>query len=496
MFTGTSNRPPPETPESMSLSSHIATQIYSNFAFAPTAEQKKLIDALAEYLTSGDESAVFLINGYAGTGKTTVIGALVRTLRQMELPCVLMAPTGRAAKVMSRYAGAEAYTIHKTIYRERTAGGAEGSKFDLNFNKSHDTLYLIDEASMLTGRAATLTGEGAAFGTGDLIEDMFDYIRLGRNNKVILVGDQAQLPPVGYDYSPALSPEYMAKYGTVWNFTLSEVVRQQGDSGILYNATEIRGMIEAGFADIPQFSVDFPDVVRLDGRELIDEIDSCYGRYGQSETAIITRSNKRANHYNQGVRRTILDYDEEIGSGDMLMVVMNNYHYVERDPHAKMDFIANGDIARVHRIYKTREKYGFHFAYAELEFPDYDDYSLECWLLLDVLHSDAPSLSREQQSRLFLAVEQEYAEIKQKGKRYKAVLGDEFYSALQVKFAYAITCHKAQGGQWAAIFLDVMLFGDELMTLELLRWLYTAVTRATKRLYLVNYDERFFVENE
>lgn len=480
----------------MSLSSHIATQIYSNFAFTPTAEQKKLIDALAEYLTSGDESAVFLINGYAGTGKTTVTGALVRTLRQMELPCVLMAPTGRAAKVMSRYAGAEAYTIHKTIYRERTVGGAEGSKFDLNFNKSHDTLYLIDEASMLTGRAASLSGEWATFGTGDLIEDMFDYIRLGRNNKVILVGDQAQLPPVGYDNSPALNPEYMAKYGTVWNFTLSEVVRQQSDSGILYNATEIRGMIEAGFAGIPRFSVDFPDMVRIDGRELIDEIDTCYGRYGQSETAIITRSNKRANHYNQGVRRTILDYDEEIGSGDMLMVVKNNYRYVERDPNAKMDFIANGDIARVHRIYKTREKYGFHFAYAELEFPDYDDYSLECWLLLDVLHSDAPSLSREQQSRLFLAVEQDYAEIKQKGKRYKAVLGDEFYSALQVKFAYAITCHKAQGGQWSAIFLDVMLFGDELMTLELLRWLYTAVTRATERLYLVNYDERFFVENE
>ncbi|WP_298061992.1 AAA family ATPase [uncultured Rikenella sp.] len=479
----------------MSLSSHIAIQIYGNFAFAPTEEQKKLIDALGEYLASGDESAVFLINGYAGTGKTTVIGALVRTLRQMEIPCVLMAPTGRAAKVMSRYAGAEAYTIHKTIYRERTAGGAEGGHFDLNFNKSHDTLYIIDEASMLTGRAA-FGGEGAVFGTGDLIEDMFDYIRLGRNNKVILVGDQAQLPPVGYDHSPALDPAYMGKYGTVWNFTLSEVVRQQDGSGILHNATEIRSLIEAGVAGIPRFRTDFPDIKRLESSELIDEIDSCYGRYGQAETAIVTRSNKRANHYNQGVRRTILDYDEEIGSGDMLMVVKNNYHYVEGDPNARMDFIANGDIARVHRIYKTQEKYGFRFAYAELEFPDYDDYRLECWLLLDVLYSDAPSLSREQQSRLFLAVEQDYAEITQKGKRYKAVLGDEFFCALQVKFAYAITCHKAQGGQWSAIFLDVMLFGEEPMTLELLRWLYTAVTRATERLYLVNYDDRFFVENE
>lgn len=478
----------------MSLSSHISTQIYNNFPFTPTDEQKKLIDRLGEYLASGDESAVFLINGYAGTGKTSVIGALVRTLGRMEVPCVLMAPTGRAAKVMGRYAGAEACTIHKTIYRERTAGGAEGSRFDLNFNKAHDTLYIVDEASMLTGRAATaFGGEGATFGTGDLIEDMFDYIRLGRNNKVILVGDAAQLPPVGYASSPALDPVYMAKYGTVWEGSLSEVVRQQDDSGILHNATGIRRMIEGGLPGIPQFDLRFPDVVRIDGRELIDEIDSCYGRYGRSETAVVTRSNKRANHYNQGIRRTILDGDGEIGAGDMLMVVKNNYHYVERDPNARMDFIANGDIARVHRIYKTRERYGFRFAYAELEFPDYDDYRLECWLLLDVLYSDAPSLSREQQARLFLAVEQDYAEIKQKGKRYKAVLGDEYFCALQVKFAYAITCHKAQGGQWSAIFLDAMLFGEEPMTLELLRWLYTAVTRATERLYLVNYDDRFFL---
>ena len=480
----------------MSLSSHIATQIYANFAFTPTAEQKKLIEALSEYLSSGDESALFIINGYAGTGKTTVIGALVRTLRALEYPCVLMAPTGRAAKVMGRYAEAEAYTIHKTIYRERTVGGAEGSRFELNFNKAHDTLYIVDEASMLTSRTVSLQDEATSFGSGDLIEDMFDYIRLGRNNKVILVGDQAQLPPVGFDRSPALDPHHMAKYGTVWNFTLSEVVRQQNDSGILYNATAIRALIAGGRADIPQFDLDFPDIVRLDGRELIDEIDTCYGRYGQSETAVITRSNKRANHYNQGIRRTILDYDDEIGSGDMVMVVKNNYHYVERDPQAKMNFIANGDIARVHRIYRTRERYGFHFAYGELVFPDYDDYRLECWLLLDVLHSDAPSLSRDQQAQLFRAVEADYAEITQKGKRYKAVMSDDYFCALQVKFAYAITCHKAQGGQWSAIFLDVMLFGEEMMTLELLRWLYTAVTRATERLYLVNYDARFFPDEE
>lgn len=474
----------------MSLSRHIASQIYSNFAFAPTTEQKKIIDGLGDYLTSQDSEAIFLMNGYAGTGKTSVIGALVKTLEHLELNYVLMAPTGRAAKVMSRYAGSEAFTIHKKIYRERAIGAEGNSRFDLSFNRSHDTIYIVDEASMLTGSAAM--GEGSLFGSGNLLDDMFDYIRQGRNNRVIIVGDKAQLPPVHYDYSPALNPDYLSNYGTVWYYTLSEVVRQESESGILYNATKVREMIEEEFADIPQFELRFDDVSAVTGPDLIDEIDTAYGRYGQSEVAIVTRSNKRANHYNQGIRRTILDYDEEVSSGDMLMVVKNNYHYVEQDENAKMDFIANGDIARVRRIYKTEERHGFRFAYAELEFPDYDDYNLECWILLDTLHSDAPGLTREQSNRLFLSVEQDYKDIKQKPKRYKAVIGDEFYGALQVKFAYAITAHKAQGGQWSAIFLDAMLFGQEPMTLELLRWLYTAITRATEKLYLVNYDERFF----
>lgn len=473
----------------MSLSRHIAIQIYSYFAFTPTEEQKKLIERLGEYLTSQDSEAVFVINGYAGTGKTTIIGALVRTLKSLDIKAVLMAPTGRAAKVMSRYAETEAFTIHKKIYRERGAGGVDGSKFELNFNRSNDTIYIIDEASMLTGSQGM--GDGSIFGSGNLIDDLFDYVRTGRNNRIIIVGDQAQLPPVYYDSSPALNARYMSNYGNVWEFTLSETVRQEEGSGILHNATKIRRMIESGSTGIPKFDTGFPDVRAIRGNDLIEELDSCYGRYGQAQTTVITRSNKRANHYNQGIRRTILDHDEELSSGDMLMVVKNNYHYVEQDKDAKMPFIANGDVAQVRRIYQTEERYGFRFALAELEFPDYDDYRMECWVLLDVLYSDAPGLSKEQNERLFRAVEEDYADIKQKAKRYKTILGDEFYSALQVKFAYAITAHKAQGGQWSAVFLDVMLFGNEEMTLELLRWLYTAVTRATERLYLVNYDSRF-----
>lgn len=468
----------------MSLTEHIAFQIYGNFAFEPTADQKKLIEALAQYLTSGDPEAVFLLNGYAGTGKTTVIGALVQTLARMEIPTVLMAPTGRAAKVMGQYACREAFTIHKKIYRERAAG-----RFELNYNKSNDTVFIIDEASMLTHSTSS---EGATFGSGDLLEDLFTYIRNGNNNKIILVGDQAQLPPVHYDYSPALDPGYMTRYGNIWDFGLSEVVRHQSESGILANATQIREMIEAGYADIPLLETDFPDIIPIGGQDLIDELDTCYGRYGTAGTAIVTRSNKRANHYNQGIRRSVLYHEEEVSSGDMLMVVKNNYHYAEADPDAKMDFIANGDVARVRRIYNTEEKYGFRFALAELEFPDYDDYRMECRILLDVLYSEAPALTREQSNQLFEAVEREYAGIGQKPKRYKAVLSDEYFAALQVKFAYAFTAHKAQGGQWPAVFIDTMLFGQEPMTLDLLRWLYTAVTRATERLYLVNFDQRFF----
>ncbi len=315
-------------PTPMSVTDHIASQIYGNFAFTPTADQKILIDRLAQYLGSEDSEALLVVNGYAGTGKTSVIGALVQALRALEIPCVLLAPTGRAAKVMSRYAGTQAYTIHKRIYRERTSG--EESRFELDFNRSNDTIYIIDEASMLTGPQGM--GEGSPFGSGNLIDDLMDYVRMGRGNRVIIVGDGAQLPPVHYDHSPALDPGYMSNYGTVWDVTLSEVVRQEGGSGILHNATLVREMIESGEIGIPRFNTDFEDITAISGHELIEEIERCYGRYGKEGTAIICRSNKRAGQYNQGIRRTILDYEEELSTGDMLMVVRNNYHYTERDP--------------------------------------------------------------------------------------------------------------------------------------------------------------------
>ncbi len=470
------------------LSLHIATQIYEYFVFEPTSEQKKVIEGLAEYLTSSDSSAIFVLNGYAGTGKTTLLGALVRTLRGMGVKQVLLAPTGRAAKVLEAKAGERASTIHKHIYRERVRG--EESLFELNFNRNNDTLYLIDEASMLVGAS----GESSQFGTGDLIDDLLTFIHQGNDNRVLFVGDGAQLPPVGYDTSPALDPRYMGRYGDVWYHTLSEVVRHEGASAILRNATAIRRSIEERRADIPRFELSAPEVTSINGYELIEEIETCYGRYGQDQTAIITRSNKRANRYNEGIRRTILDHDQEICSGDVLMVVKNNYHYAELDPSAPMSFIANGDTARVRKLFRTAERYGLRFGYAELTFPDYDDYTLECWLLLDTLASESPSLTREQSARLFMAVEADYAHIARKADRYKKVMTDEFYCALQVKFAYAVTCHKAQGGEWSAVFLDSVLLGPEPMTLDLMRWLYTAITRATERLYLVNYDPRFLPE--
>lgn len=473
------------------LNTYIAGQIYAKISFGATLSQKKVVEKLSEYLSSSDYSRIFVLNGYAGTGKTTLISALVAVLRETGVKSVLLAPTGRAAKVLTRYSGQQAFTIHKRIYRQRTNADYE-SKYSLDMNKEQGAVFIVDEASMLSDSS----GDGQIFGSGSLLEDLITYVRKGRDCRLILVGDNAQLPPVGADYSPALEPSALLHYGDVTYTSMDDVVRQSVESGILFNATMVRCMLENNLCEIPRFDLSRPDIEAIDGGEFLEKLQDCYDTYGRDETIVVTRSNKRANRFNEGVRRYILSAEEAIESGDMLMVVKNNYHYTERDPQARMPFIANGDLARVHRIYRTRERYGFRFAYVELEFPDYDDYSLECWVLLDVLHSDAPSLSREQQGRLFRAVEQEYAEISQKGKRYKAVLGDDFFCALQVKFAYAITCHKAQGGQWSAIFLDVALFGPEGMTLELLRWLYTAVTRATERLYLVNYDDRFFVENE
>ena len=469
------------------FSTHIATQIYGKICFETTSGQKKIIEKLSEYLSGDDFSRIFVLNGYAGTGKTTLIAALVGALKEVGIKPVLLAPTGRAAKVLARYAGEKALTIHKRIYRERTNADYE-SKFTLNPNPERGAVFIVDEASMLSDT----TSGGAVFGSGSLLSDLVDYVRSGRGCRLILVGDSAQLPPVGSDFSPALDPSTLSAYGDVDYATLDEVVRQESESGILFNATLLRCMLENGLCEIPHFDLNYPDIEALEGGEFLEKLQDCYDRYGRDETIVITRSNRRANRYNEGIRRNVLYAEEEIESRDMLMIVKNNYYFPEHTENCPMNFIANGDIARLKRIRRFEEFYGFRFADAVVEFPDYEDTEIECKLLLDTLTSESPSLTREESSRLFYEVEKDYTEIRSKLKRFREIRENPHFNALQIKFSYAVTCHKAQGGQWRAVFVDRCLFGEEPMTRDLLRWLYTALTRATEKLYLVNFDKSFY----
>ncbi len=469
------------------LSTHISHQIYAKLSFDATNNQKKIIEKLSEWLADDDFSSIFLLNGYAGTGKTTIIAAFVAALRELGIKPVLLAPTGRAAKVLSRYSGYEAHTIHKRIYRERSITDYE-SKFSLDYNREKGAIFIVDEASMLSSSSA----EGATFGSGNLLDDLVEYVRSGKGCRLMLVGDDAQLPPVGDDFSPALDPSELRHYGSVAYATMNEVVRQSHDSGILFNATMLRCMLENRIYEIPRFDMSHPDFRRIEGGELIEELQDCYDRFGRDETIVITRSNKRANRFNEGIRRHTLSAEEEIESGDMLMVVKNNYYFAERDEQSPMSFIANGDVVRLRRIRRFEEFYGFRFVEASVEFPDYDNYEMELKLLLDTITSESPSLTREQSHQLFIEVERDYEDIKAKAKRYRAIRENPHFNALQIKFAYAVTCHKSQGGQWSAVFIDRALFGDEPMSKDMLRWLYTAITRATERVYLVNFDERFF----
>lgn len=469
------------------FSTHIATQIYGKICFETTSGQKKIIEKLSEYLAADDFSRIFVLNGYAGTGKTTLIAALVGALKEVGIKPVLLAPTGRAAKVLARYAGEKALTIHKRIYRERTNADYE-SKFTLNPNPERGAVFIVDEASMLSDT----TSGGAVFGSGSLLSDLVDYVRSGRGCRLILVGDSAQLPPVGSDFSPALDPSTLSAYGEVEYATLDEVVRQESESGILFNATLVRCMLENGLCEIPHFDLNYPDIEALEGGEFLEKLQDCYDRYGRDETIVITRSNRRANRYNEGIRRNVLYAEEEIESRDMLMIVKNNYYFPEHTENFPMNFIANGDIARLKRIRRFEEFYGFRFVDAVVEFPDYEDTEIECKLLLDTLTSESPSLTREESSRLFYEVEKDYTEIRSKLKRFREIRENPHFNALQIKFSYAVTCHKAQGGQWRAVFVDRCLFGEEPMTRDLLRWLYTALTRATERLYLVNFDKSFY----
>ena len=469
------------------LSTRIATQIYGKICFETTPGQKKIIEKLSEYLSDSDFSKIFVLNGYAGTGKTTLVGALVGALKAEGVKPILLAPTGRAAKVLARYSGEKALTIHKRIYRQRTNADYE-SKFSLNLNPERGAVFIVDEASMLSDT----TVSGSIFGSGSLLSDLIDYVRSGRGCRLILVGDSAQLPPVGSDFSPALDPATMSAYGEVVYGTMDEVVRQESESGILFNATLVRCMLEQGLCEIPRLEMSFPDIEAVEGGEFLEKLQDCYERYGRDETIVITRSNRRANRYNEGIRRNVLYAEEEIESNDMLMVVKNNYYFPEHTENCPMNFIANGDIARLKRLRRFEEFYGFRFADVVLSFPDYDDAELECKILLDTLSSESPSLTREESTRLFYEVEKDYTDIKSKLKRFKEIRENPHFNALQVKFSYAVTCHKAQGGQWRAVFVDRCLFGEEPMTRDLQRWLYTALTRATDKLYLVNFGAEFY----
>lgn len=471
------------------IKNHIRSEIIKNLGKPPTKGQEELSGSLAEFVSEPDPDAVFILRGYAGTGKTTMLSSLVKALASLKFRSVLLAPTGRAAKVLGGYSGQNAYTIHKCIYRQQTASDGMG-RFMLNKNLYKDTFFIIDEASMISNTSA----EFSVFGSGRLLEDLIEFVYTGSNCRLILVGDTAQLPPVGLDVSPALSKNELELYDRrIYDFELTDVIRQDLNSGILYNATLIRELINSGdyFAGFFHLELEsFDDIRRLGGGDLIEEISTCYDRFGIFETIVITRSNKRANKFNEGIRSTILYKEAEISKGDLLMVVKNNYFWI--DENEKIDFIANGDIAEIVGISKFEELYGFRFANVSLKLVDYPDIEIDCKILLDALNIESAALSPEQNRKLFEAVAEDYMDIRNKKKRWEKIRENPYFNALQVKFAYAVTCHKAQGGQWKAVFVDQGYLTEDMLNIEFLRWLYTAFTRPTERLYLVNFNKEFF----
>jgi len=422
---------------------------------------------------------VMILRGSAGTGKTTLAGAIVRAMNVLKQKMILLAPTGRAAKVFALNAGHPAYTIHRRIYRQKSAGDI--SAFNLNFNNNRDTLFMIDEASMIANQGY---GE-SAFGSGCLLDDLMQFVYSGQNCRMVLVGDKAQLPPVGEDESPALMSDVLRAYGMkVYECDLNQVLRQSEDSGILWNATRIRTLIDDWVLPKIRFQ-GFADIVRVPGDELIESLATSYSRVGMDETMVITRSNKRANIYNQGIRNTVLDREDELCRGDQLMIVKNNYYWTEQSK--EISFLANGDIAVVQRVRNVQELFGFRFADVTMTLPDYDSYELTATVILDSLTTESPALSREQQEQLYNAVMEDYADIPLKADRIKQLKKDKYFNALQIKFAYAITCHKAQGGQWAHVYIDQGYMTDDMLTPDYIHWLYTAFTRATEKLFLVNW---------
>lgn len=497
---------------------------WSNFGLSPTNQQEEVAEMLTDFILSPLQDGVFILRGFAGTGKTSLISALVRTMKQLERECVLIAPTGRAAKVLSAYSDHPAYTIHRRIYRQKTID--IDSLFDLNYNLKANLLFICDEASMISNDNFL---SGSPYGTGCLLDDLVHFVYNGKGCRLILLGDTAQLPPVGDGESPALQDDNLYSYGLeVMSYTMTQVVRQADTSGILWNATHLRQLMDTeDIFSLPRIKFKpFKDVRNIPGNELIEALEQCYHDDGEDETIVITRSNKRAIIYNNGIRNKILWREELLSGGDRVMIAKNNYHWSgtqtseeetqaqgelgeqnekenESATHSDAgDFLANGSMAIINRVRNEREMYGFHFADVELTLPDEDDRELECTVLLDTLQAEAPALTSEQQSILYNKVYEDYEEINTapagslpvwrkatKRERIKAMKEDPYFNALQIKYAYAITCHKAQGGQWTNVFIDQGFMTDDMLGPDYFRWLYTAITRATGTVYFVNWSE-------
>ncbi len=462
------------------------------FPHEPTGQQLQLFDKLHSFLASDDGDECFILKGYAGTGKTTIVGALVKALRGYNFKSVLLAPTGRAAKVITAYSGRKAFTIHKRIYRKKSSINVDEG-FSRGDNLADNTLFIVDEASMISD-------EIGFNHRASLLFDLVNYVYNAKNCKLMLVGDTAQLPPVGSEDSPALDIKLMKdKFGLdVFSFELTDVVRQQKDSGILFNATKVREMVRAEKEKMPKIvTKGYKDIFRMGGEVLVEGLNYAYRKYGDDNTLIICRSNKNANAYNQQIRGRILYREEELTGGDQVMVVKNNYFWLQDQEEGSTNFIANGDIARIKRVRRVEDMYGFRFADVQMEFTDYaEDPVIECKVLLDTLYTEAPALPADDQKRFYQEVMKDYDHIPNKRLKWEELKKNPYYNALQIKFAYAVTCHKAQGGQWDAVFVDQGYLTEEMVNTDFLRWFYTACTRATHELFLVNFNRIFFAGGE
>ncbi len=464
----------------------IYNNLCRNLGNIPTDDQSAALKKITAYICENDYDTIFLMTGYAGTGKTSIISSIVRTLDQLRIRSVLLAPTGRAAKVLNSFAGKQAFTIHKKIYRQKSSKDGMGN-FVLDRNLHRNTFFIVDEASMISN----FSNEASLFGSGKLLDDLMEYVYTGIDCKLMIVGDTAQLPPVGFPVSPALDTKTLGESGFgLIACDLKQVVRQSETSGVLMNATKVR--LQIADEDLVHPTIvcaGFNDIVSISGEDLVEELSASYGTCGLEGTIIVVNSNKQANRYNQGIRNRIFFREEEISPGDMVMVVKNNYFFTEEE--GGPGFIANGDIAEIKRIRKYEERYGFRFADMLLRFTDYD-LELESKVILDVLHLDTPALPAEKNKELFNNILADYLYIKTRRKQYEAIRKDPWFNALQIKFSYAVTCHKAQGGQWERVFIDQGMFNRQEITIDYLRWLYTALTRSTDKVYLVNFSEDWF----